>query len=258
MSEKFSENKDNNIEIKKTDSKIKEGVDFVFEENPEIEKIGSKENYSEYLDTIFPESKVRNIVYHGTNINSYNAILKDNFDLNKSGSNLGYMGRIASFATTIGWTKNFANEKIVPALVNIESEYLDDSGNLTKYGLDTIKQKLIESRELPYFDKNIEIFNQHIEDSYDSRGNMPSEGFNVVKETSKLINYLIRDTERGEDLFNSIRLDLNIKGQKRNSDVVDMLSTEQIHILGSEQDIEGFKKFVENRNEKLDEKYLVK
>jgi hypothetical protein len=34
--------------------KIKEGVDFVFEQN------------SEYLDTIFPDSKVKGIVYHQT------------------------------------------------------------------------------------------------------------------------------------------------------------------------------------------------
>ena len=47
--------------------KIKQGVDFVFEQNPELSKIGTPEQYSLYLDTIFPESKVRDIVYHRTN-----------------------------------------------------------------------------------------------------------------------------------------------------------------------------------------------
>ena len=42
----------------------KEGVNFVFEQNPELAKIGTPEQYSEYLDTIFPESKVKNIVWH--------------------------------------------------------------------------------------------------------------------------------------------------------------------------------------------------
>lgn len=46
--------------------KIKEGVDFVFHENPELENIGSKSQYSQYLDTIFPNSKVKDIVYHGS------------------------------------------------------------------------------------------------------------------------------------------------------------------------------------------------
>lgn len=50
---------------------IKEGVDFVFEQNPELEQIGTKEQYSNYLDTIFPESKVNNIVYHGTTNNEF-------------------------------------------------------------------------------------------------------------------------------------------------------------------------------------------
>lgn len=45
-------------------SPIKEGVDFVFEQTSELAEIGTKEQYSEYLDTIFSESKVRDIVYH--------------------------------------------------------------------------------------------------------------------------------------------------------------------------------------------------
>jgi len=32
------------------ESKIKEGVDFVFEQNPELKKIGTEEQYSEYLN----------------------------------------------------------------------------------------------------------------------------------------------------------------------------------------------------------------
>ncbi|MDQ5931103.1 MAG: hypothetical protein QG674_269 [Patescibacteria group bacterium] len=45
---------------------IKEGVDFVFEQHPELIEIGTKEQYSEYLDTVFPESSVRDIVYHAS------------------------------------------------------------------------------------------------------------------------------------------------------------------------------------------------
>ena len=52
--------------IKTPENNIKEGVDFIFEQNLELVKIGTKEQYSEYLDSIFPESKVRDIVYHGS------------------------------------------------------------------------------------------------------------------------------------------------------------------------------------------------
>ena len=40
---------------------IKEGVDFVFEQSPELFNIGTREQYSQYLDTIFPDSKVEEI-----------------------------------------------------------------------------------------------------------------------------------------------------------------------------------------------------
>lgn len=54
------------IESKNPELKIKEGVDFVFEQNPELSKIGNKEEYSRYLETVFPESKVKDIVYHAS------------------------------------------------------------------------------------------------------------------------------------------------------------------------------------------------
>ena len=45
---------------------VKEGVDFVFEQSPELSSIGTKEQYSQYLDQIFPNSVVKDIVYHGS------------------------------------------------------------------------------------------------------------------------------------------------------------------------------------------------
>lgn len=43
-----------------------ESIKTVFEQNPELATIGTPEQYSQYLDTIFPDSKVKDIVYHGT------------------------------------------------------------------------------------------------------------------------------------------------------------------------------------------------
>jgi hypothetical protein len=47
-------------------SEVKEGVQEIFESNPELANIGTPEQYSQYLDTIFPDSKVKDILYHGT------------------------------------------------------------------------------------------------------------------------------------------------------------------------------------------------
>jgi len=46
--------------------RVKEGVSNVFESSPELADIGSKQQYSAYLDTVFPNSKVKDIVYHGS------------------------------------------------------------------------------------------------------------------------------------------------------------------------------------------------
>ena len=61
---------DNASNLKGPDTKyrttgVREGLDTVFEDNPELSSLGSKENYSLYLDTIFPDSQVQEIVYHG-------------------------------------------------------------------------------------------------------------------------------------------------------------------------------------------------
>lgn len=236
--ERYSKiDKENTIEK----PKIKEGVNFVFEQNPELSQIGTKEQYSEYLDTIFPESKVKDIVYHGTSKNSYNAILKEGFDLNKSGNNLGYMGKIASFFTTKGYTNNFEKGAVVSALVNILSEYIDNSGNLTEEGIDILKQKLVDLGILPFI-KNIEELDKSIVSANDIR-------YENARETIRIINYLHSFLENADDVYNSILLELGISGLKRNDYIVDMLSPNQIHILGSEQDIEGFKKFTENHQD---------
>lgn len=44
---------------------IKEGVEELFESNPELATIGTQKQYSQYLDSVFPDSKVKDIVYRG-------------------------------------------------------------------------------------------------------------------------------------------------------------------------------------------------
>lgn len=41
-------------------------IKYVFEQNPELSKLGTKIQYYKYLKTVFPESMVEDIVYHGT------------------------------------------------------------------------------------------------------------------------------------------------------------------------------------------------
>lgn len=43
-----------------------QSIDFLFDSNPEISKIGTKEEYQQYLETIFPNTIVRDVYWHGT------------------------------------------------------------------------------------------------------------------------------------------------------------------------------------------------
>jgi hypothetical protein len=48
------------------DPKIKDGVDSLFEKFPQLARVGTPAQYSQYLDTIFPNSKVKDILYHSS------------------------------------------------------------------------------------------------------------------------------------------------------------------------------------------------
>ena len=53
--------------FQKIPSTVKPGVVELFEQNPELANIGTQEQYSQYLDQVFPDSKVKDIMYHGGN-----------------------------------------------------------------------------------------------------------------------------------------------------------------------------------------------
>jgi hypothetical protein len=59
---------------------IKVGVSELFKSTPELANVGTPQQYSQYLESIFPESKVKNIVYHGTPDGRF-----DSFDVTKAG-----------------------------------------------------------------------------------------------------------------------------------------------------------------------------
>ena len=42
----------------------KNKIEYVFEQNPELSNIGNEEEYLQYLTTIFPNSKIKDIMFH--------------------------------------------------------------------------------------------------------------------------------------------------------------------------------------------------
>jgi len=149
-------------------TEVTEGVSEVFESNPELAEIGTEEQYNAYLDTVFPDSKVKDIVYHGTDI-EFEEFLENE---------LLYFG-----------TKKIAKgygKILKPVLLNIQNPY------------------------------------------YESVGNLSTEDYHILQE---------RLEENNSDGF--------ISDGKKNLFAVDTTQENQIHILGSKKDIQGFKDFVD-------------
>ena len=71
---KQAEYRTKNIHI----TEIKQGVRDIFSSNKQLALIGDEYQYSRYLDTIFPNRKIKEILWHGTD-----ADLSDGFDASK-------------------------------------------------------------------------------------------------------------------------------------------------------------------------------
>jgi len=129
---------------------IKPGVEELFNENPELANIGTKEQYSQYLDTIFPNSQVKNIVYRGGEKN--NVKLFQYWTNNKAEA---YMYAKANI--TKGG--NITERNPLESINKVALDYFD-----TKYGKDTYSTLSLNEYSLEPddymidFDKNGDAF----------------------------------------------------------------------------------------------------
>lgn len=189
----FDETTKNTVAEENVDNKLNSIVE-IFNKYPELSKIGTYQEYSEYLDTIFPNSKIKDIVYHGTMEQL----------LPKDGNFKGY---ITYFTTDKKYAETFGvpvNRKVVEAVLDIKDPYNSTS----------------ELADVPE-----EI---HDKDEYTNP--------RIIKATTKGFDSVI-----GVDA-----------GQEEGKTIA-VFNPEQIHILGSKQDIKGFKEFI-NHNKELQHK----
>lgn len=154
---------------------------------PELEKIGSQEEYGKYIQTIFPDSKVKNIVYH-------------------SGPNKIEKFRESMFGVYFSYSpiKNTFGNTIHGVVIDVKNPLL-----LPK------REDGAEIKEL--YDKDFRSYNDPI--------SVTSEGMKIYKHDASI--------ERSSVTREGVQIKVR--------------TPEQVHILGSEQDREGFKRFVENK-----------
>jgi len=189
----------------------KEGVDFVFEQNPELAKLGTKEDYSKYLKTIFPESKVKNIVYHGTT-KSF-----EEFDKDKLGTS----------------TKNITNTLGFYFVPNKKVADIFIKGK--KFSMKERKLKATYPKGAKTYGAILNIRKPEL---------IEGDVFQKYAEQNKLPPLKsIGDSIIITPQTNNILPEFSVKNYA-------VLEPSQIHLLGSKKDIKEFGKYVKNKSKK--------
>lgn len=120
----------NNIDkinfVENKDRSIKKGADLVFQLNPELNTVGSCEQYSKYLETIFPQSEIKKILWHAA-FEKFNK-----FDCSLIGKNtnkkiIDYYGNGFYFSYEDNVGERWNRPHTIPAVVNYISD--DESNN---------------------------------------------------------------------------------------------------------------------------------
>lgn len=173
-------------------------IDFIYKQHPELASIGTKEEYSKYLKTIFPNSKVKNIVYHGTNAKE---IEGGRLRLSKE----GVYGEGIYVQTKSEFTGTFG-ANIMSLLIDTKKPYsfYDNNGKPNELWIE-IRDKYEKTKKYYWADLAKEEF----------RDIIIAQGYDSIM------------TEEGGDNKYYI-----------------LFKPEQTHLLGYEEDIEGFKNFL--------------
>ena len=223
---------------------IKEGVTEVFKNTPELSSIGTQQQYSAYLETIFPDSKVKDILYHGTDKPF------DTFDIPKI--------RVDKFSGIYFSTKKEEAE----VYSKEQSAIVKD--NIKSFSPNFIYQlpKFIQNT---YFDSKIKKELKGVTPRVISVIINTKERINIIdvkkesldfynipnKETSgKLFNKLNSFKENTDTVIYKDYLDYSYV-----SDVIVVKNPEQIHILGSKKDVDGFKSWVDKNQSNVQQDF---
>lgn len=159
-------------------------INSVYQQHPELANIGTQEQYSQYLGTIFPNSKIKDIVYH-------------------SGSTKIEKFRESMFGAYFSYSP-------------IQGVY----GNVVNSALLDVKNPLIRPKTEDSAETK-ELYNKDYR-AYNNPSSFSPEGVGAYKYDASIESSTV--TKEG----------VQIK----------VRNPEQIHILGSQQDIAGFTNFV--------------
>lgn len=228
-------------------TQAKEGISEIFESTPELTRIGTPEQYSQYLDSIFPDSKVKDIVYHGTKGEKFDTV---DFSKNYFKGNVFYVSKFQDEA------RGYATKKgnVVSMLINAKNvQFQRDAffGNRpqTKAEIQAQINAIKNSKFALEFigeELEVEVFPTLKEATEFSKRN---SGWKTLTESVKQEKL----TELNNSLTNTKEFDTVLTNNDAGERTIYIVNKpEQIHILGNKQDIEGFRNFVQSEESSLD------
>ncbi len=180
----------------------KEDIEFAFEQNPDLEIIGTKEQYEKYLESVFPDSKVKDIVYH----RGPEKIEK--FYRSKIKNRNGKRFYFSPFDT------HRYGQQVTQALLNIK--------NLA----------------IPYDDNFLDEVNKKHPEYTQGKSKWFYLPAHIYVDANKYGYDGVADLDGSSN------------------DEYSVYSSNQIHILGSKKDMNGFKKYVKKSKDTLENKVI--
>ena len=173
-------------------------ISDIFSTFTDLPKYGNEEDYSKYLDDVFPNSKIKEIVYHGGTLNPDDRG-KDPFTGEFGGKHGIYFTGSKSRAKSYlrGGSSDYKSKgKIHFALLNIENPLDNKIWSKWKFGADTITDEGLKQMK-----------------DYNSDGILVTDILSKYTSIQYATQYVVLDMD-------------------------------QVHIIGSDKDVEGFKKYM--------------
>jgi len=224
----FAPSQDKSFEPKE----IKPGVKELFNNNSELSSIGTPQQYSQYLDTIFPDSQVKDIVYHTT----FKKFIGDKFNkpseqsLSKGADDGIFFSKDPNYYTKEGFK--------IASILNLKTP-MKYSHGIFMSAIDASGYRQV---------KDSDGFITYLKE--------PGADMDAIKPQFPDIDPSDFSKEELEDIENSYQKALDDWKELANKEELvfaTVFEPEQIHILGSKDDIKGFKEFVDS-NKSFDPK----
>ncbi len=254
----------NTSENQEEKSSIKEGVEFVFEQSPELATIGSMEEYSGYLESIFPHTKIKNVLFHQTDSDWFK---NEDFKKEKMGkTDYGYYGKGFYFSSIKDHIGGYG-EKTFGVILDIKNpKYEVDTHTVFKQilsGTDKEDSRGIGSDWLQKQIKTYEVEKQNLEAGIIHKHNdiPPGVDFEIywqqklkdrIKTCEQLIELYSDQLQNIDSIIDEYYsydgfLTSNEEDDFSYYSEIMVRNPEQINILGSQKDIDGFKNFIESK-----------